>query len=144
MNVDKYFSLAKKASQFSNFCGKTTSRHTGCVIVYKNNVVGVGWNIDKEHPLQKKYNKERGFNPDCCKNSLHAEMYALVKSEGLDIDWEKAAIFTYRQYANLLPAMARPCRACMAAIKDRGIKNIYYTTEYGWANEVLDEQVCDY
>lgn len=143
MNIDKYFDLAKKVSYLSDFCGNTISRHTGCVIVYKNSVVSVGWNVDKEHPMQKYYNKLRGFNTDACKNSLHAEMYALIKSEELDIDWSKAIVFTYRMYNNSKLAIARPCKACMAAIKDRGIRHIYYTTSDGYACEVLNEQICD-
>lgn len=31
--------------------------------------------------------------------------------------------------------MARPCPACMSAIKELGIKNIYYTTDNGYAYE---------
>jgi deoxycytidylate deaminase len=137
MNILKYLAFAKSVSQFSDFCGDTTSRHTGCVIVHKNRVLSVGWNTNKEHPLQKKYNKERGFNTDICRNSLHAEMYALVKTEGLDIDWSKATVFVYRECADGFCAMARPCKACMKAIMDRGIKNICYTTDRIYAEEVI-------
>jgi deoxycytidylate deaminase len=137
MNINKYLAFAKSVSKFSDFCGDTTSRHTGCVIIYKNKVISVGWNTNKEHPLQKKYNKERGFNTDSCKNSLHAEMYALVKTDGLDIDWSKATIFVYRELANGRCAMARPCKACMKAILDRGIKNVYYTTGIVYEHEVV-------
>lgn len=138
MNIDKYFSFARNASQYSDFCGSKVSRHTGCVLVHKNKVISVAWNTSKEHPLQKKYNKERGFNTDVSKNSLHAEMYALVRTEGLDIDWSKVTMFVYREHADEKRAMARPCEACMKAIKDRGIKLVIYTTGCGIAEEVID------
>jgi len=136
MNIAKFFQLARNASQFSDF-DNAVSRHLGCVIVYRNRIISVGWNCDKEHPAQKKYNKERGFNPTNCKNSLHAEMYALVKTDGLDIDWSKATMFVYRELANGRCAMARPCKACMKAILDRGIKNVYYTTGIVYEHEVV-------
>ena len=34
--------------------------------------------------------------------------------------------------------MARPCNACLAAIKDLGIRNIYYTTDDGFVHEKLE------
>jgi deoxycytidylate deaminase len=33
--------------------------------------------------------------------------------------------------------MARPCQSCMAAIKDLGIKEIYYTSDEGFVYEKL-------
>ena len=52
---------------------------------------------------------------------------------GKDIDWSKVHVYVYRicngkkhGYGN-----ARPCPACMNAIKDMGIKNVYYTDEEG-------------
>ena len=35
--------------------------------------------------------------------------------------------------------MARPCPACMQAIKDMGIKHIAYTTDDGSANELIKD-----
>ena len=40
--------------------------------------------------------------------------------------------------------MARPCPACMAAIKDFGIKNIYYTTDDGMAYENVSQLEAEY
>jgi len=139
MNIKKYFIFAKNASDYSDFHRNKISKHVGCVIVYKNKVISAGWNISKEHPLQKEYNKERNFNVDSCKNSLHAEIYALIRCIYTDIDWSKVSIFIYRELANGNVAMARPCNACTKAIKDRGIKSVFYTTENGYAKEVFDE-----
>ena len=35
--------------------------------------------------------------------------------------------------------MSRPCPSCMAAIKDLGIRNIYYTTDDGFSHEIIKE-----
>lgn len=128
MNISKFFVLAKNASKFSDF-GASKARHMGCVFVHKNRVISVGWNTEKEHPAQKKYNVERGFDCSCCKNSLHAEMYALVKCQDLDIDWGKVSVFVYRELASGIVANSKPCEACQKAMTDRGIKldNVFYT-----------------
>ena len=34
--------------------------------------------------------------------------------------------------------MGRPCESCMAAIKDFGIRDIYYTTNDGFVHERLE------
>ena len=39
--------------------------------------------------------------------------------------------------------MSRPCPSCMAAIKDMGIKHIYYTTNDGFVYENLMQVVKD-
>lgn len=35
--------------------------------------------------------------------------------------------------------MSRPCPSCMAAIKDLGIRNIYYTTNDGYIYERIEK-----
>lgn len=127
-NITKFFTLAENASRFSDY-STAVSRRTGCVLVCKNRVISVGWNTDKEHPSQKKYNAQRGFCTDESKNSMHAEIYALVRCHGMDIDWSRASIFVYRRYANGSLALAKPCNACMKALLGKGIRaeKIYYT-----------------
>lgn len=121
------FSLAKNASQLSDF----PKQKLGCVIIYKNKVISVGYNTTKENPIQKKYNISRGFDVHSAKNSLHAEMMALNKIKDMDINYEKATICVYREFKNGKLALAKPCFACMNAIKDFGIKDIYYTDYEG-------------
>lgn len=134
-SVNKYFSLAKNASKFSDF----PKYQIGAILVYKNKIISIGWNITKENPLQKKYNEYRGFDTDTYKNCLHAEMMCIVKARKLDIDWSKVSIFVYREFKNGNLALAKPCLACMQAIKDCGIKNIYYTGNGSFVHESLKE-----
>lgn len=39
--------------------------------------------------------------------------------------------------------LARPCPACMAMIKNLGIKKIYYTTDDGFAFEQLETELLE-
>lgn len=131
--VRRFLILAKNASEMSDF----PRQKLGAVLVHKNRVISVGWNCLKENPLQKFYNKYRGYDVETVKNSLHAEMLCILRAKDLDISWNKTSIFVYRAYKNGHTALAKPCAACTRAIKDLGIKNVYYTTdtESGWVHE---------
>lgn len=132
--IHKYLSLAKNACKFSDF----RDHHLGSVIIYKGKVLSIGYNTNKTNPLQEHYNKFRGYDITKARNSLHAEMMAICKCKDMDIEWNKASIYIYRQHKNGIKALARPCKACERAIKDLGIKNIYYTVENGYAHEMIE------
>lgn len=135
--INHFFFLAKNACLYSD--NKKT--RVGCIIVYKNSVISVGYNKNsKTHPLQKKYNNYRGFdtNASKCNNSLHAECAALSKIKYYDIDWKKVNVFVYRIRKDGTKGMAKPCQACEELIKDMGIKNVYYSTDIGWNYERYD------
>lgn len=130
-----YFDKAKNVSFLSDF--KQT--HIGCVAIYKKQVIGVGYNTNKTHPIQMKYNKYRdlewnGIQP---KAKLHAELMCLLNIKDLNIDFAKVKIFIYREDKNGRLALSRPCEACMRAIKDLGIKEINYTIYQGYVKEKI-------
>jgi deoxycytidylate deaminase len=60
---------------------------------------------------------------------LHAEMDCLNMIRNMDIDFSKVKIYISRK--NLLGELAccRPCSACEYAIKELGIKTVYYTDD---------------
>lgn len=139
----KMFKLAHalaETSEFHNF-------HLGCVIVYKKKVISVGVNSNKTHPKQKKYNrKHRNFSKSNkpIKDSLHCEIDALTKiSYPLDqnIDWKQVKIYIYRICPGKKSGhgLARPCPACTAALRNKGVRHIYYTTDNGYAYERFDD-----
>ena len=138
MNDSHLFKAAKECSYNSDYsgCGKAK---IGCVIVYKGSILAKGWNTDKTHSTQAKYNKWRYkdvkniYLPDKC----HSEIMALNKIKYLDIDMSKVHLYIYRGHKDGTYAMARPCSACMAAIKQMGVQNIHYTTEDGICYEKL-------
>ena len=140
MNINKFFNLAKIASKFSDYNKKNI--HIGSVLVYKNKVIANGFNTSKTNPIQYQYNKyrelnnntNRTFNADDHLPCVHAEMQCLINTKDVDIDWSKVSIFVYRESCNKT-RMCRPCPSCIKALKDRGIKHIYYTSEKGYNYE---------
>lgn len=134
----RMFAAARKIAKTSDF----KNFHTGCVIVYKKRIIGIGANSDKTHPMQAQYNKFRHFNKtkNGIKHSVHAEIAAINSISyvmGRDIDWTKVKLYIYR----ICPGhesgqgLSKSCPACQAAIQDLGIKHVYYTTDDGFAYE---------
>lgn len=138
MNKAHMFKAAQEVSHEADYTGVSHVK-VGCVLVYKGTVIAKGANSDKTHPQQEKYNKYR-FKK--AKNhylpaKTHAEIAALSKIKELDIDFSDVQLFTYRALKDGHIAMARPCPACMAAIRNLGIRKIHYTTPDGYADEKL-------
>ena len=133
-NTDyKYFQKAHQIATISDY--KKT--HVGCVAVYQGQVIGLGCNCNKTHPIQKKYNRYRKPS-DSMLPKLHAEISCLNQIKHLDINFSKVKLYIYRIRKDQPFGMARPCPSCMAAIRDLGIRNIYYTTNAGYAHEKLE------
>lgn len=129
----KYFNVAKSVSKTSNF----PRIHIGAIIVYKNEIISVGTNSRKTHPIQKIYNENRNFDDqESANHFVHAEMSALIKVKHHEL--KNMVIYIYRENKNGDLAMCRPCPACMKYIKENNIKKIYYTTEYGYCREILE------
>ena len=137
MNKEIYYlNKAKEISYQSDF----KQCNIGCIAVYKNIILAKGFNTNKTNPLQKEYNKYRkldwnnGIEP---KAKLHAEMMCINKIKNLDIDFNKVTLYIYRENKNSELAICKPCKACQKAIKDLGIKTIYYTINNGYRKECL-------
>ena len=136
-NTDyKYFQKAHQIATISDY--KKT--HVGCVAVYQGQVIGLGCNCNKTHPVQKKYNRYRKPS-DSMLPKLHAEISCLNQIKHLDINFSKVKLYIYRIRKDQPFGMARPCQSCMAAIRDLGVRNIFYTTNDGYAHEKLEKYV---
>ena len=136
-NTDyRYFDKARKVANISDFY-KT---HVGCVAVYQGQLIGLGCNCNKTHPMQKFYNKYREES-DAMLPKLHAEINCINQLKHLNINFSKVKLYIYRIRKDQPFGMARPCASCMAAIKDLGIREIYYTTDNGYAYERLEKYV---
>lgn len=121
MNMQQAFANAQKASYNSDFY----KCHTGCIAVYGGRIIAKGWNGDKTHSLQTEYNKYRDFDETKYPGSIHAEMMVVRKIRNLDIDFSKVKIYIYR--GKDMPRLSKPCASCERALKDLGIKKVYYT-----------------
>ena len=130
----KYFNKAHQIATISDY--KKT--HVGCVAVYQGQVIGLGCNCNKTHPVQKKYNRYRKPS-DSMLPKLHAEINCLNQIKHMGINFSKVKLYIYRIRKDQPFGMARPCSSCMAAIRDLGVRNIFYTTNDGYAHEKLEK-----
>ena len=127
-----YFDAAKAVSKLSDF----KKVQIGAVAVYGHRMISTGCNTVRGCPLQKKYNTYRFDEPS--EHSGHAELMCLKPLIGRnDIDFTRLSLYVYREYKDGSLALSRPCKSCMALIKDLGIRKIYYTTHEGYAHEEL-------
>jgi deoxycytidylate deaminase len=132
----KYFNKARKVATISDYY-KT---HIGCVAVYQGQIIGLGCNCNKTHPVQKFYNRYREQS-DNMLPKLHAEISCLNQIKNLDIKFSKVKLYIYRTRNDQPYGLALPCPSCIAAIKDLGIKEIYYTTNDGYSYESLKDDI---
>ena len=136
MSIPHLFRLAREASLMSDYSGNA---RVGCIAVYRGTVLAKGYNSDKTHTTQARFNMYRFKN---CGNKylpdkMHAETKVLQAIRYLDIDFTKVKIYIYRELRDGKLAMSRCCPSCLAMIKSLGIKTIAYTTDDGYAIEHL-------
>jgi len=90
-----------------------------------NDIISIGRNsYTKTHPLQSKYCLKVGSMRN--REYLHAEIAALVKTRK-----DPISIIVIRMTRNGNIRMARPCNICQLAIKEAGIRYIYYSGNDG-------------
>lgn len=130
----KYFNKARNIASISDY----KKQHVGCIAVYQGQVIGLGCNCNKTHPTQKFYNKYRKQS-DSMLPELHAEINCINQIKHLDINFSKVKLYIYRICNDQPFGLSRPCPSCMAAIKDLGVRDVYYTTNDGYAYEKLEK-----
>jgi deoxycytidylate deaminase len=132
MYKKKHLDLAASLSYSSD-----KQERIGAVISNKSRVVSWGISLKKTHPTQGRYNKirfaENKGEPGIDIAHIHAEMDALNRSKRKDLKGHTMYIYRESMVGNL--SMCRPCKGCMQALIDRGIKKIVYTTPNGVAVE---------
>lgn len=138
MKDSHLFKVARECSFQSDYSGCGRAR-IGCVIAYHGTILAKGFNSDKTHSAQAHYNKWRykESGNKYLPSKIHSEVAALQKIKYLDIDFSKVHIYIYRELRDGTLGLARPCEACMQAIRDAQIKHIHYTTNQGYCHEVI-------
>ena len=93
----------------------------GAVIVKGSNVLSVGVNKLKTHPLQN--------NPHTNNKSLsiHAELCAILKLSGEQL--KNSTIYVARILANGISGIAKPCDVCETLLIEAGIKRFVWTIQ---------------
>lgn len=123
----RYFNLAKLASLQASHLRYSV----GAVIVNGNYVVTKGSNKRKSHTRQHRYDKQTNYFSSFA--NIHAEICALIKSGLRDISG--CEIYVHRTEKSGILAHSKPCCSCMQAIKDSGIKHVYFTSKDGYCYE---------
>lgn len=102
-------------------------------LVIKRDVISVGVNVMRSHPIQKKYGKNDASI------FLHAEINAIVN--GLNhVDKESlrfASLYVFRvkkdsndpMHEHWIDGLSCPCEGCMSAIDAFKIKRVIYSTD---------------
>lgn len=133
----KFFDRAAEVADQSTF----DKYHLGCIAVLKNKIIAASSNKLKTHPLQKMYDEYREFN---CRSdpknmhSLHAEIACLNMIKPYqEIPFKDLELYVVRVRKDGNFGLARPCSACMNLIMSKGIRKIYYSTNYGFSFESL-------
>lgn len=130
----RYFNLAKSNAELSEFTRvRGTKVKIGAVIVRGNFVVSEGRNRLKTHTFQHRSNIGSGYLAPV--PNIHAEIDALIRSGRHDLTG--AEVFVYREFVSGELANCRPCLSCMRALKNAGVKHIYYTDESGFNYEKI-------
>jgi deoxycytidylate deaminase len=111
----------------------------GAVITDKKKIVSWGVSLKKTHPIQGKYNKIRFADnkgePGIDIAHVHAEIDALNRAKRKNLKGH--TMYIYRESMTGDLRMCRPCKGCMQALIDRGIRKIVYTTPNGVAVEKI-------
>ena len=93
MNHEHFLKLAKECSLKSNYSHHRRGQ-VGCIVVYKGSVLAKGWNSERTHTDQMKFNKYRfQFKDKDFPHKLHAEQMCLSKIKYLDIDFSKVVLY---------------------------------------------------
>lgn len=126
------FQHARAAAELSDFRVKV-----GAVAVLGKHVLSVGWSSSKSHPLQARMDAARNFRDNTVpSHALHAEVSCLASLvNDKTIDWSRVELYVYRIRKDRPHGMARCCPACLKLAMELGIRNIYYTTDVGYAYE---------
>ena len=129
----QYFELAKNVARLSNYKVKI-----GAIIVENGDIIATSFNGAKTHPMQMKYNAYRDFNnaSKFTEHIIHAELGALIKIKRIKL--KNASIYVNRTSSKEF-SKCRPCKGCQQALRDYGVKDIYYTTDDGYSYEYWDK-----
>ena len=119
----------RKNAREVRMCSDYKFFRIGAVFFNNKKILVSAANVNKTNPLQGEYNKYRSFDPRYARGCMHAEINALVKLKRLypNINPEDIAIMVYRETQDGKYAMAKPCPACEKALRDFGIRHVYYS-----------------
>jgi hypothetical protein len=100
------------------------------VLVKKNKIVKIGWNKNRTHPKTKEFpyvgSKEKYSRINV---GIHAELDVILKSGKDDLSGYDLMVLRVDGTGRL--NSSKPCIGCQSAIRQFGIKNIYFSNAKG-------------
>lgn len=137
-DIDRLYRVTKLAneSSFVKISGRVVK--VGSSIYLGNKCISSAVNSNKTHTKVEKYNQVLPFKKT---PFLHAEVAALISaSKKIDTkEFKYCTLYVSRNLNKGGCGFARPCPACMEAIKEYGIHKVVYTTDDGYAVEFIRE-----
>lgn len=119
----------------------------GAAVMCHGTVISAGHNSLKTDPTQRRWNRYRDFVYESASDpanmdSMHAEMAALKVIPwpvARRLKWSQVRVYVFRIAPGLRlgQGMARPCPACWKALEHRGVRHVAYSTDEGFAKEVI-------
>ena len=102
-------------------------------IVKKGDIIGIGHNKMKTHPIQRKFAK----NDEAI--YLHAETSAILDAVNRGENPSGGVMYVIRRMRDESLGLARPCSGCMRALAAYGIDRVVYSNEVGsYSVEIRD------
>jgi deoxycytidylate deaminase len=124
MNIDRLYKRLYTSLEKEILKGEKRYHVGAMSLDSSGKVLSVGFNsYHKTHPRQKKYSLKTG-SPDKC--YLHAEIASLVKARGL-----VTSMLVLRMTKGGEIKISKPCRICTMAMKEAGVKQVFYTDREG-------------
>lgn len=128
---EKYFNLLEKVAQALD---PVAGARVAAFLVYKRDVIAVGFNKPKTHPFQMRHSKNDlaiylHAETDCINNALRNYSNEVLSKSVMYI---LRARYSDNDHKLFIRGLARPCRGCNNCIEKYAIKQVYYTTDEGY------------
>ncbi len=103
-------------------------------LVYKNEIIAVGYNKNKTHPIAKRFQKHEEAiylhaEVDCIKNALRVYDEEIISKAIMYVLRVKRPEDNHRAF---MRGLAKPCCGCEHAINQFNVKRVLYTTDEGF------------
>jgi len=128
----KFFNVAREMAKLSTW-SEVPCEQVGAIIVLRNEIIAASYNRKKTNPFQAHWATVAG-RPQAI--YPHAEISCLAKlvHNKQTADLHLAKVYVFRETKVGL-GLAKPCDICTPALKYYGVKNVFYTTDNGYAEE---------
>lgn len=127
MALTRYQRLARVALDLAAASEHDVTHQLCALVVYKNQVLSVGYNQTKTHPISVGTPQQQ----------LHAEMHALLRCEST----EGTDVIVARCKPSGKPGLAKPCQVCESILRRFGVRRVFYTVNCETPDDIQLEEM---